>query len=145
MPQRKILIPSSVSIIDPGVPDGTNRITITFYDFLERVFNNPIWNESWKHGLAQKAIWESMEKAKSAPVKKEGDTRSFVIAEEDWALLENACKFPKCIGPGGVTVPGFGYIPVVARHIIPLQMAIIEAEVYNALKSVEESKEAKAK
>lgn len=95
--------------------------TLTFCKFLERVFQNPLWNESWKHGQAQLAISQLAQQAE------EKSEESFVVSEEDWAFLEKATKFPQTAMASGHTIPGFGYIPSIARQIVPLQLAVIEA------------------
>lgn len=128
MPQRKIVLPEPVQIVDPDTdkplpgPEGL----LDFPNFLKKVFSNPLWNESWKHGLAQRSIAQAV---KDAVSKKEP---AFVIAEEDWEFLSTAVKAPRSAmllaGVGMQVVPGFGYLPTVAGQIIPLQLAIINAE-----------------
>ena len=118
MQMRKIKIPPPVDIIDGGKAVQA----VTFKDFLERVFTNPMWMETWKHGRAQLSITQSFDQA----VERSEDF--FVVSEEDWNFLDTAAKAPLSAGPSGAVIKGFGYLPQFARYIVPLTNAIIEAE-----------------
>lgn len=116
---RKISIPSPVDILDES---GKPVQAVAFRSFLERVFTNPVWLESWKHGRAQLAITQAVDQAV------ERGESFFVITGEDWLILESAVKTPSsALGNGGV-IKGFGYLPQYARYIVPLTAAILDAE-----------------
>lgn len=114
----KITIPRPVDILD----NGKVALTIRFRDFLERVFMNPVWMESWKHGRAQLAITQALEQA----VERGEDT--FIVAEEDFKILDGAVKTPASVLASGAVIKGFGYLPQYARYIVPLSNAVIDAE-----------------
>ncbi len=120
MPQRKITIPAAIDLKDP-ISGAVLDKPLTFEHFIERIFQNPLWNESFKAGLAQLAISKAIKEAV------EKNFAVMTIAEEDWEMLDKAVKEPKATIPGGV-VPGFGFLPQFARLIIPLAQAIVDAE-----------------
>ena len=114
----KITIPQPVEILD----NGKVALTVRFQDFLERVFMNPVWMESWKHGRAQLAITQALEQAI------ERSEAAFVVTEEDFKILDGAVKMPASVLASGAVIKGFGYLPQYARYIVPLSNAVIEAE-----------------
>lgn len=124
MPQRKITFPAAVQLVDPerGQPIEGPEGTLTFENFIAKLFANPLWNESWKHGMAQQSIARAL---------KEG-VGSIVIAEEDWDYLSAAAKNPRTVlfvaGAGMQIQPGLGYHPSIAGQVVPMQLAIINAE-----------------
>lgn len=85
-----------------------------------------MWNESWKHGSAQLSISRAMKEAATK------DEKVLIIAEEDWQFLVEAAKTPRSAvlvnGVGMQVMPGIGYLPSVAGQIVPMQLAIINAE-----------------
>jgi hypothetical protein len=129
MPQRKITIPSPIQIIDPesGQSVPAPQGVLDFQAFLTKLFSNPLWNESWKHGMAQQSISRAL---KEATAKNEP---TLMVAEEDWEFLATAAKNPRTAvliaGAGMQVISGFGYLPSVAGQIVPMQLAVINAEV----------------
>jgi hypothetical protein len=127
MPQRRIKIPEPIHFKDllTGLPIPGAIGTLDFQGFLIKLFANPLWNESWKHGQAQQSITRAYQDAVS---KKEG---TFDIAEEDWTFLVNAAKTPKTAvftEAGIQVITGFLYSPTMAAQILPMQLAVINAE-----------------
>jgi hypothetical protein len=114
----KITIPKPVDIFD----NGKVVLSISFHDFLERVFTNPVWMESWKSGRAQLAITQSFDQAV------ERGEGFFVLTEEDWKVLDGAVKTPLSARQDGGVLKGFGYLPQYTRYVVPLSNAIIDAE-----------------
>lgn len=128
MPQRRILIPAPIQIRDPdsGQPVAGPGGLLDFASFVAKLWSNPLWNESWKHGLAQQSIARALKEAIDK------DEKVLVIAEEDWEFLATAAKAPRSAvlvaGIGMQIVPGIGYLPSVAGQIVAMQVAIIDAE-----------------
>jgi hypothetical protein len=128
MPQRKIIIPAPIQIVDPesGQQIPAPQGILDFASFLTKLFTNPLWNESWKHGLAQQSIMRSF---KETSAKNEA---SFLLAEDDWEFLSTAAKTPRTsvliAGAGMQVIAGFGFLPSVAGQIVPMQLAVINAE-----------------
>jgi hypothetical protein len=122
--QRKISVPKPIRLVDPisGASSSGPEGTLTFRGFLDRAFQNPLWNESMKNGLAQLAI------ARAAQEAEEQGNDSFVLSEEDWQLLEQAVQHPKTALGTGQVIFGFGYLPTMARQLIPMQDAVVRAE-----------------
>lgn len=118
MKMMKIAIPKPVDILD----NGKVALTVRFRDFLERVFTNPVWMENWKHGRAQLAITQAVDQAL------ERGEDVFVVAEEDYKILDGAVKTPASVLASGAVIKGFGYLPQYARYLVPLSNAIIDAE-----------------
>lgn len=114
----KVTIPKPVDVLDKG----TVVQSVSFRDFLEHVFTNPVWMENWKHGRAQLAITQSFDQA----VERGDDF--FVVPEEDWQVLDGAVKTPFSAHADGGVLKGFGYLPQYTRYVVPLSNAIIEAE-----------------
>ena len=129
MPQRKIVFPESVQLLDPdsGQPLAGPEGLLDFTSFLRKLFNNPLWNESWKQGMAQRSIAQAVKEAIAEK------RPAVLIAEEDWEFLATAAKTPRSAvfvaGMGMQVISGFGYHPAVAGQLIPMQLAIINAEV----------------
>jgi hypothetical protein len=128
MPQRKIVFPEPVQIRDP---DSGQALTgpeglLDFASFLRKLFTNPLWNESWKQGMAQRSIAQAVKEAVA------GKASTLLIAEEDWEFLVTAAKTPRTAvlvaGMGMQIIPGFGYLPSIAGQLVPMQLAIINAE-----------------
>ena len=124
MPQRLIIIPAPIAFVDPEtqIPVQGPQSKLDFAGFLAKLWTNPMWNESWQHGLAQRSIATAFKAASAAG---EG---SFLIAGEDWELLAMAAKTPRTVAAGQI-VPGIGYMPAFASQVLPMQLAIINAEV----------------
>jgi hypothetical protein len=128
MPQRRIPILGPIELVDPdtGQPAQGPQAVLDFKGFLQKLFANPLWNESWKHGLAQQSISNALQMAmaKNEPC--------FVIADEDWEFLNAAAKHPRTtafvVGAGLQVISGLGYHPSVAGQIVPMQLAVINAE-----------------
>jgi hypothetical protein len=118
MNMKKITIPKPADVID----NGKVVQTISFRDFMERVFTNPMWMDNWKHGRAQLAISQSLAQA----IERGEDF--FVVSEEDWHFLDMAVKTPLSARNDGSVLKGFGYLPQYTRYVVPLSNAIIEAE-----------------
>lgn len=128
MPQRRIVIPAPIQLVDPGSgqPGAGPHGMLDFAGFIAKLWSNPLWNESWKHGLAQQSISRAL---KEAIAKNE---EVLILAEEDWEFLVAAAKNPRSamliIDVGMQIMPGIGYLPSVAGQIVPMQLAIINAE-----------------
>jgi hypothetical protein len=118
MPQRKIIVPSPILLTGTN---GEAAGRIAFRGFLEMVFQNPIWAETYKAAVAQHAIAEAAARA-------EGEEKTeIVVAGEDWELLKRAVEQPRHATLTGAVMPGFGFMPAISRQILPMQRAIIEA------------------
>ncbi len=120
MPQRKIKILPPIEIKDPLT--GVSAGELTFQQFMERVYNHPLWNEGIKAAKAQLAIRNALSTAIA-----EGK-HDVVIAEEDWAFAHRAVEQPKTSLADGSTVAGLGFIPSAAAIVLPYMLAIAEAE-----------------
>jgi len=123
MPQKKITILPPIRFVDPttGLPVEHDEGLLTFEAFMAKLNSNPLWAESWQASMAQRSIGEALKSAKT----------HLVIAEEDWKFLETAAKTPRTmiIGPGGSgVIAGLGFHPSLAGQVVPMQLAIIEAE-----------------
>lgn len=129
MPQRKITIPSPIQFLDPETdqPAQGPQSLLDFASFVSKLWANPLWNESWRHGMAQRSIASAL---KAAPAAGES---TLLIAGEDWEFLATAAKNPRTsvliAGMGMQIVPGIGYLPSVAGQLVPMQLAIIDAEI----------------
>lgn len=122
MPQRTIQIPADVVIID-AITKEPIGVTLTFRFFMEGVFKNPSWNETWKNILAQKSISEALDKAE------ESKASVMTISEEDWALAEKCIQNPRATDDvTGEVKPGFGFKAQFARQLSTMGEAIIKAE-----------------
>lgn len=126
--QRKIKIIDPIHLTNPGTglhETGPNSV-LGFGDFLAKIYCHPMWNDSWKHGLAQRSISRAYKEAV------DGGATAFIIADEDWQFLVEAAKNPRTAiliaGAGMQIVPGIGYLPNMAAQILPMQLAVIEAE-----------------
>ena len=121
MPQRKIIIPDPIDFVDPENGQLIAGARLDFATFVSKLWGNPLWNESWKHGMAQQSILSALKAAIAA------NETSFFIAGEDWDYLVTAAKTPRTIVNGQV-VNGLGYMPNVAGQLVAMQLAIINAE-----------------
>ncbi len=127
MPQRYIEIPAPVVLRNPddGAPlkndNGSDAAPITFLDFIKKLMFNPKWSESYPNIKSADAVLKALEIARDGVA---------ILAEEDWARLEEAARNPKQVlmTPGGlVTQPGYGYHPRVTMQLLPLIEAVILA------------------
>lgn len=137
MPQRRIKIPSAIVFTDPNTDRpivGDNGV-LSFERFIKLLFANPMWNESWKHGMAQRSIMRALREALAMS----DVEQSFLVAEEDHRMLADAAKNPKIVTFVVVdtttntlaqsVVAGIGFSSAIAYQWLPMQLAIIEAEV----------------
>jgi hypothetical protein len=118
MPLRKVTVPPPITLTDPltGQPVEPPNNLLTFHDFLVRLFNNPLWNDSYQNMVAQRAIADAFKTTESA----------VTIAEDDWELLERAVQKPQIATPNG-TATGFGFQPWVAQQLLEFCDAIVKA------------------
>lgn len=145
---RKIIIPDTIQLYNAvtGDPIKDSTGTLTFKEFMDRIFRNPVWMQNWKAGLAMKSIRKSLKeglerKLEVAEVAAGAETvdelaarrtaahRYMIVADDDWAILEQCAKEPKMLIPQtGGTIDGFAVPPEFADQILPFQLAIIDAK-----------------
>jgi hypothetical protein len=126
MPSRYIEIPSPVLLLDPStgksIPDDNGKDQSWDFDFaMQKLLSNPMWGESFAAMRSQDAIHDAWKNAKDGVM---------TVAEEDWLRLKQAVETPKttvATNAGGQVVPGFGVHPMLARHLVPLLSAIMDA------------------
>lgn len=122
MAHRRIDIPADIEFVDNETEEPIKDGKLSFWQFLDRVFGNPGWNESYKHGMAMAAIRKAARRAR-----RDGDS-AFLVADGDYELLKGFVENPKYLIPGTSTlIPGFGYQPMFADQIVPFQLVIIDA------------------
>jgi hypothetical protein len=129
MPQRYITVPESKVLINPQTKEplkdseGKNEAPMTFKNFIQRLMFNPKWTESYQNIRTADAITKAVDKLE--------DGKVLVLAEEDWAKLDDAAQNPKqiIVTPFGPQAqPGYGYHPTIAPQLLPFIEAIVEAK-----------------
>ena len=122
MSHRRINVPDTLDLIDPETELPMKDGTLTFWQFLDRVFGNPGWNETYKHGMAMAAIRKAARRAR-----RDGDS-AFLVTDADFELLKGFVENPKYLfAATGTVVIGFGFAPGFADQILPFQLTIIDA------------------
>lgn len=117
MPQRKILVPSPVTLVDPLSKrplvdeNGVEVQSITFQDYCKRLLLAKVWEQGGYIGF-RSAV--SIERA----LDESGDV--FMLATEDWAKLRDLVQNGE---EGFSPYPGF-----VLRQLLSFMDAIIEAK-----------------
>lgn len=127
MPNRFIEIPSPVPLIDPStnqpILDEAGKPQTWDFDFvMQKLLSNPMWGESFAAMRSQDAIHDAWKNAKDGVM---------ALAEEDWTRLKQAVEVPRTTvttPTGGQAVSGFGVHPTLARHLVPLLSAIVDAK-----------------
>ncbi len=127
MPLKKITIPAAIQLVDPSTgamlppPDGI----LTFEAFLDKLMTNPLWGEHWKAAMAQQSIRAAF---KALP----DGQHDLSISEDDWVFLDTAAKQPRMTvylaGGGATVISGLGLHPSLAGQVVPMQLAVINAE-----------------
>ena len=126
MANRFIEIPGPVLLTDPttGAPipgDGGKSQAWDFDYVMQKLLSNPVWGETFAAMRSQDAIYDAWKNAKDGVM---------VLADEDWTRLKQAVETPRTTittGTGGQVVNGFGVHPMLARHLVPLLSAIVDA------------------
>jgi hypothetical protein len=131
MPNRYIVIPSPVILLDPAtrkpLRDLEGKEEWRDFDFImEKLLSNPMWSETLAMMRSQDAIHDAWQEAKDA-----GPGGVMTLAEEDWTKLKTAVETPRSTvmtNLGVQTVVGFGLNPTFTRHLVPLLMPIVDAK-----------------
>lgn len=126
MPNRYIEIPAAVPLLDPStgkpIPDENGKDQSWDFDFvMHKLMSNPIWGESYAAMRSQDAIHDAWKNAKDGVV---------TLPEEDWKRLKDTAESPRTTVStpmGNQAMPGFGVHPMLARCLVPLLSAIVNA------------------
>lgn len=123
VPQRTITIPPPIQLVDSKTkePLPERQALVTFEDFLERLFQNRIWNKSVKHICSQASIRNRFAEALA------NKATTFTIGGDDYDYLEHATKNPS-IQQGPIDIDGYGYAPQMTYQLLPMIDTILKAE-----------------